>query len=220
MTNVLFLTFYYALLFPAGFFFAAATLAIHYFVDKYCLLRNWAPAPMLGSAIADMSRIYFFSSAIAIYAVVSSYNFASFPYDNACEDDTMVSSKYVGTVDAVSGKGDVVTVRISQGDSNYFYCNQDMMHFDPPAFPAIPSNQPVGGEWMSDEQSFVVVFGWTSVVIVVFVMCIFLNALRRMLAPMFFRVYKVRRSLWTILSYLHDFVCVFSPLCSASCSYK
>jgi hypothetical protein len=84
MTNVLFLTFYYALLFPAGFFFAAATLAIHYLVDKYCLLRKWAPAPMLGSAIADMSRIYFFSSAIAVYAVVSSYNFASWPYDNAC----------------------------------------------------------------------------------------------------------------------------------------
>jgi hypothetical protein len=84
MTNVLFLTFYYALLFPIGFFFAAATLAIHYFVDKHCLLRKWAQAPMLGSSIADMSRIYFFSLAIAVYAVMSSYNFASWPYDNAC----------------------------------------------------------------------------------------------------------------------------------------
>jgi hypothetical protein len=189
MTNVLFLTFYYALLFPAGFFFAAATLAIHYLVDKYCLLRNWAPAPLVCGSIADMSRIYFFSSAIAIYAVVSSYNFASFPYDNACEGGTTVSSKYVGTFDAVSGEGNAVTVHISQGDLNYFYCNQDMMHF--PAFPAIPSNQPVGGEWMSDEQSFAVVFGWTSVVIVVLVMCIFLNALRLRLAPIFVGVVKV-----------------------------
>ena len=84
MTNVLFLTFYYAFLFPAGFFLAAATLAVHYWTDKYCLLRNWAHAPKLGGAIADMSRVYFFSTAVAVYAVVSSYNLASFPYDNAC----------------------------------------------------------------------------------------------------------------------------------------
>lgn len=84
MTNILFLTFYYGFIFPAGFFFASATLAVHYWVDKFCLLRVWAPAPMLGSEIADRSRVYFFSAAIAVYAVMSSYNYASFPYDNAC----------------------------------------------------------------------------------------------------------------------------------------
>jgi hypothetical protein len=84
MTNVLFVTFYYAFIFPAGYFFAAATLAVHYWVDKFCLLRIWGPAPMLGSQIADMSRSYFFSFAIAVLAVMSSYNYASFPYDNAC----------------------------------------------------------------------------------------------------------------------------------------
>jgi hypothetical protein len=120
----------------------------------------------------------------------------------------------VGTFDAVSGKGNVVTVHISQGDQNYFFCNQDMMHFEPPAFPAIPSNQPVGGEWMSDEQSFAVVFGWTSLVVVVFVMCIFVNALRRMLAPIFFRVYKVRRGWRTIIVTLFDFVCILTTFFS------
>lgn len=38
MTNVIFLTFYYAIIFPAGFFFAAATLFVHYWTDKFCLL--------------------------------------------------------------------------------------------------------------------------------------------------------------------------------------
>jgi hypothetical protein len=84
MTNVLFLTFYYSLLFPAGYFLAAATLAVHYWVDKFCLLRVWSQGAKIGSEIAEMSRTYFFSTAIIVYALMSSYSFASFPYDNAC----------------------------------------------------------------------------------------------------------------------------------------
>ena len=41
MTNVIFLTFYYAIIFPAGFFFAAATLFVHYWTDKFCLLASF-----------------------------------------------------------------------------------------------------------------------------------------------------------------------------------
>ena len=133
----------------------------------------------------------------------------------------MVSSEYVGSFDAVTGSGESVTVDISQGDVNYFYCNQDMMHFDPPAFPAIPSNQPIGGEWMSEDQRFAVIFGWTSVVVVVFVIGIFLNALRRMLAPIFFRVYKVRELL-TFYRNTLPFECIGLTICSslASCPYS
>ena len=108
------------------------------------------------------------------------------------EDDSTISSEYVGTFQAVTGDGVSVTVNVSEGDHNYFYCNQDMMHYDPPAFPAIPSNQPAGYEWMRESQNFCSVFGWTSLVIVVYVIGIFLNALRRWLAPIFFRVYEVR----------------------------
>lgn len=77
------MTFYFAVLFPAGFFFAAVTLAAHYWVDKYCLLRYWSPAPEFGVEVAKMSNIYFFLS-LAVYATISAYNFASFPYDNCC----------------------------------------------------------------------------------------------------------------------------------------
>lgn len=48
-TTVLFLTFYYAMLFPAGFFFGSATLCVHYWTDKFCLLRVWKQAPPIGS---------------------------------------------------------------------------------------------------------------------------------------------------------------------------
>jgi len=84
LTNVLFLTFYYAFLFPAGFFFASITLAVHYCTDKFCLLRVWAQGPTIGNDIARISRTYFFSAALIVYALASMCAFASFPFDNAC----------------------------------------------------------------------------------------------------------------------------------------
>ena len=55
MTNVLFLTFYYATIFPAGYYFCALILAVHYWVDKFCLLRIWAPAPQIGTRVSEMA---------------------------------------------------------------------------------------------------------------------------------------------------------------------
>lgn len=110
----------------------------------------------------------------------------AFPVD----ESSAVSSEYIGSFQAVTAAGTPVAFDVSQDETNYFYCNQDMMHWNPPAFPAIPSKQPVGGEWMTSSQDFCSVFGWTSVFIVVFVVGIFLNALRKLLAPIFFRVYE------------------------------
>jgi hypothetical protein len=192
MTNVLFMTFYYAAIFPAGFFFAAITLTVHYWNDKYCLLRSWAPAPMLNNSIADISRIYFFSSALAVYAIMSSYNFASFPYDNACKLAVKVSADYVGTFRATTGEGLVMDISIPEGDATFKYCNQDMSRYSHPAFPAIAANQPKGGEWMGPEQNFTYVFGWTSVWVLGFVVAIWLNSLRKMVEGLLFSTYEVR----------------------------
>lgn len=84
MTKVLFMTFFYAFIFPAGWLIASFTLAVHYWVDKFSILRIWAPAPLLDNSIAKMSRRYFFSAALAVFAVMASFNYASFPFDNAC----------------------------------------------------------------------------------------------------------------------------------------
>jgi hypothetical protein len=84
MSGVLFMTFYYSLIFPASYFLAAATLAVHYWVDKFCLLRVWTPAPRLGSQIGEVSRNYFFRVAMMVYVMKSGYNYASFPFDDAC----------------------------------------------------------------------------------------------------------------------------------------
>ena len=191
MTNVLFMTFFYAAIFPSGFFFGAATLGVHYWVDKCCLLRNWARAPIVGSQVADMSRNYFLTSALAVYALMASYNFASFPFDNACELDTTITSEYVGHFNATDGEGKPVSFSIAEGGRNYKFCNQDMLRYRIPAFPAVPSNQPSGSEWMRPEQSFTEVFGWTSVWVILFVVGIFLNEFRKNVKHLLWSRYEV-----------------------------
>ena len=186
MTNVLFLTFYFAMIYPAGYFWAAATLSVHYWVDKFCLLRNWAQAPALGTDIADLSRVYF-SAAVVVYAIMSSYYFASFPYDNACELNQTVSSEYVGSFSGQTADGTMVQFSISDGDSVFKYCNQDMLRYKPwPSFPAVPASQPEGSEWMGQGQEFTFVFGWTSVLVIAFVVLLHLDVARKRLSNFLF----------------------------------
>jgi len=149
-------------------------LAVHYLVDKFCLLRNWGRAPMLGSKIAHLSRNYFFTVAVGVYAIMSSYNFASFPYDNACVVQG-AESPYSGSFNATNGDGQAVEVNIDPSASVYEYCNQDMLRYKPyPAFPAVPRYQKK--VWMSPEQESVTrVYGWTSIIILGVVAVIFLR---------------------------------------------
>jgi hypothetical protein len=82
--GVVFMAMFYSLLFPAGYFLAGTTLAVHYWVDKFCLLRVWSPAPQLGSQIGRVSRNVFLRIAIIAYVMKSAYDYASFPFDDAC----------------------------------------------------------------------------------------------------------------------------------------
>jgi len=176
MTNMLFLTFYYATLLPAGFFLAAIALLVHYWTDKYCLLRLWATAPPIGSEIGYITRTYFFTIALVVYAMVSAYNYASFPYDNACESETSVPDDYVGSFQATNGEGQSVLIDIASEEKVYFHCNQDMAEF---AFPAVPSNQPQGSEWMAlEQQDFAnVLFGSTSFGVIAAIFTLWLTKL-------------------------------------------
>jgi len=44
--------------------------------------RTWKRAPMLGNTISRFSRKYFFSTALVAMAIISSYYWSGFPYDN------------------------------------------------------------------------------------------------------------------------------------------
>ena len=84
MTKILFLTFFYAAYLPSGFFLCSVALLVYFYSDKYCLLRVWAPAPMIGTQLAVFSRTYFFTTALTALGVLSAHALASFPCDNLC----------------------------------------------------------------------------------------------------------------------------------------
>jgi len=200
MTKVLFLCFFYSIVFPQGFFFGALALFIHYWMDKFCLLRAWAPAPMIGTAISTFSRKYFFSLAVLVYAIMLSYGYATFPYDNACDGDTEVSNMYVGNYNITSwhhasGEPIEVPLNIQQGDPNFFFCNQDLIRRKPAVFPALPLRQGTNAEWMSPEQErWSTVLGWTSIAILAIVCLLFFNRIvLTNLRAIFFKTYKPSR---------------------------
>ena len=127
MTKVLFVVFFYSALYPAGFFFGAAILTIQFFVDKFSLMRLWGWSPLIGSELAVFSRKYFFTTALIALALVSSYTWAQFPYDNICDspgDTAGFSGNYTG-VSTLRGKlvGGDGSVEVKQ-DTSVMYCSQ------------------------------------------------------------------------------------------------
>ena len=122
---MLFVVFFYSALFPAGFFFGALILTIQFFVDKFSLMRLWGFHPLVGPQLAVFSRRYFFSAALVTLALVSSYIWAQFPYDNVCDGgDRGFEGNYTG-VSNLNGKlvnGDGI-VEVVQSES-VVYCSQ------------------------------------------------------------------------------------------------
>ena len=99
-----------------------------------------------------------------------SYNFAGFPFGNACNTYESVPTDYVGSFNLVTGDGQSgATVTIDAESTAYSYCLQDMIRFrDPSAFPAIPQFQREDSQWMTpDQESATRLLGWTSVVVCV-----------------------------------------------------
>ena len=81
------LNYRYSSVYPAGFFMAAFALSINYFTDRHSLMRTWKRAPPLGPGISEFSRRYFVSTSFLAMAVMSSYFWAGFPFDNLCVND-------------------------------------------------------------------------------------------------------------------------------------
>ena len=73
------------------------------------------------------------------------------------------TAKTLNTKDAIP-----VSITVETGAKEYRYCSQDMLGPQGSrAFPFIPNNQPIGQEWMTQEQEDVTtVYGWAAVVII------------------------------------------------------
>ncbi|KAL9181404.1 hypothetical protein ACHAXT_010209 [Thalassiosira profunda] len=190
MTKTLFLTFYYCAIYPSAFFLCAMTLIINYFVDKFSLMRTWKPAPHLGPHIAKFSRMYFMTTAIAALAIVSSYLFSGFPFDNLCAEDVSHSA-YYGTWKITNGEGQESTTVIEPTVRSYHHCNQFLGPGSNFAFPALPDAQPEGSTWMTDEQEQLTgIYGWISVVVLGLVGMVILYRVLQAVQGLFSASYK------------------------------
>ena len=205
MTKILFLCLWYSAIYPAAFFMCAFTLGVNYFTDRFSLMRTWKRPPHLGTRISKFSRQYFFSVACLAMAVISSFYWSGFPYDNTCPNDNDVDQSYIGnyTVTARSGTGtrQVDDVEISAETTEYRYCVQDLIRqATGNTFPFTPEQQPKGDEWMTADQEVVTtIFGWSSVAVIVYVVTKFLFGWLQMCQGLFSSSYSVSWDNSTIL---------------------
>jgi len=191
VTKLLFLTCFYATLYPAAWFFSAAILFVYYWVDKFCVLRMWRQGPKINGMISIYS-VYFFLMCVITYAVMGTYNMAMFPFDNTCETDEFVPEYYEGIYEI--GTNGTRTTDIASDTKAYKYCDQDMFRYQPSVFPPFPSDQPNGNEWMSETQlKYLPLYGWSCVGIISTVGAIMVfRIFIKFVLPLFSKRYKTR----------------------------
>jgi hypothetical protein len=179
LTKILFLALWYSAIYPAGFFMASVALLINYFTDRFSLMRTWKRAPPLGPGISEFSRRYFVTVSFLAMAFMSSVFWASYPMDNVCRNDRYVPPIYVGSYKLTrSHSGEVLEEMTTVNETDYLYrfCIQDMFRLPGRKFPFLPSNQPPGDEWMTEDQELVAsIYGWSSVGALAFVVFSFIQ---------------------------------------------
>ena len=144
-------------------------LFVNYFADRFSIMRSWKRSPNLGPRMSKFRRKYFIPCAVLASAVMSSYYWAGFPFDNLCSQDSLVGSELSGVwlIDPW-GHGTLQNVTITADDEAFDFCLQDYLRYrrDERSFPFLPRFQ--REEWMTEEQELVTnVWGWTSVAVII-----------------------------------------------------
>jgi len=130
------------------------------------------------------------TTAIAALAIVSSYLFSGFPFDNLCAENVSHSA-YYGTWKVTDGEGQDSVAVIEPTVRSYHFCNQFLGFGENFAFPALPKAQPTGSNWMTDEQEQLTgIYGWVSVGVLGLVGLTFLYRIVRTLQDIFSASYK------------------------------
>jgi hypothetical protein len=174
-----FLALWYCAIYPAALVLCSVALFINYYADRFCLMRTWKRQSMLGTQMSILSRKYFVSLAVVAMAVMSSYYWASFPFDNLCptatSDTTIVKGEFLLNLTNITEEfyQNYTTVI---DPPQYDYCLQNFFFYpkDQWVFPFIHQFQNPEEEWMSPAQErTTTLYGWTSVAIIVLVLLSF-----------------------------------------------
>ena len=174
MTKILLLCLFYCSIFPASFFLCAISLTLKYYCDRFNLMRTWKRAPQLGPVISKVSRHYFFSIAVGIMAVICSYYWAGFPFDNICPNED-INASYVGTFTVSKNpsyegvfNSEIENVTFIDTDVDYRYCNMEYKSF--PFVPMMGNAHHDPYEYMTKAQlRSTAYFGWSALVILIII---------------------------------------------------
>ena len=150
-------------------------------------------------------------------AVLSSYYWSGFPFDNLCENEgEQVPAHYVGIQRVPVFKEEEVNLAssvvseawrptnvsivnhhiemftIAPNSTTYVYCNQNYFASGRFTFPFIPYWQLEGKEWMTEEQEQVTtIYGWTAAAFIVAIVIIFVYHIAAWFCSYFYGYYKV-----------------------------
>lgn len=152
-------------------------------------MRLWSPGAFVGTQLAVFNRRYFLSAALLAFAIVSSYAYAEFPYDNLCPiEDGGGGLEVSGSVPVTFWNGTAGAINVPGTNSPAMFCRQNYWLIPGFNFPALPSAQELSqGDWMTESQELLVtIFGWTSLAaLVIFVLVVFGNAIMNTVRMLF-----------------------------------
>jgi len=125
---------------------------------------------------------------------MSTYNYAQFPFDNACSTDQIVGNdyeagKYTGVTYIDDEEIEVENIYLSQKSSVHKFCNQNL--FRSGSFPPFPSE--TSREWMNDQQEKYTTYNaWTCLFVVVLVgLGVTVRKFHQMFGSLFLKISQV-----------------------------
>ena len=192
MTRIFFFTLFYCSLFPAGFFFAAVIFAAAYWLDKFSILRSYRQGPKVGNKVSRMSN-FFLLLCLGTYAVMTSLNFAQFPFDNACDSGISIDETYRGIWTITESQEEVT---LSDSDAEHEFCSQNLLRkFSFPPVPSVILEDAY--EWMNPSQeTYAPIITWAMCAILLVIgATILIRTIFRAINTLFFRDFKVSKSL-------------------------
>jgi hypothetical protein len=169
ITKLIFLTVFYAAIYPIGFLWAFIALVANYWVDKFSILRIWRQGRTLGKKVSVFSSQYFFPLCSLAYAVMATFFFSGYPFDNAClVVGGSAPPEYIGNYNITVWDGSRISVNITEDSPVYGFCYQNLIRprdLFTIQFPPRPDSA-----WMTTSQMYWThVFGGTLIAILVLV---------------------------------------------------